>query len=673
MIQFPVLHRVTITGYQLFPGINGAGIDRTLPPGVTLIVGINGLGKTTLLNAIFRTLSGPYEWEKRRLDQPAGSTPTRLTELKNVPHFRRRVRDEAAHAHIELTVGFGNETIEIRRSLRNLELTRLVVRRQGVEPLEEQYQRAVTSLAGLQSFEDFFLVLRYLTFFFEERQPIVWDASAQTDILRVLFFDPGKVTRVRVLFDKIQQVDSRRRNIRVVFNKLTNQLRKGRAAQAAQPELAVRGTALQTQANALAERRGDMIDRLGDVERERQDARLRVETTKLEVESLRSEYAAYERAHLSFLFPRASAVAQYVFLRRDTGCLVCGNQGEGASEHIDRCAADHVCPACYRTLIPEPGIVSSGEVNVARMQELDDRLAAAMDALANRQDALLLAQHQHDRDIRELRDLTGSMETVRRELDEINAQLPPTEDDLGELAGEVRALEREMDTFRAEQREYEQEFAELLAEGEHVVREVSGRIAERFAHFARAFLSERCDLQYQTDMRKIGEEGARFPFPRFTVRMTSATMRDDMSPRHQPTEVSESQREFIDLAFRMALMDVAASGRPAMLVMETPEASLDVLFVERAGHLLGEFALAGSGPGNRLLATSNLTGGEMIQSLLGVKPDEQGSFPRHHVPPDDRNAHVINLLEVAAPNAAIEDHGTEYRLNYQLAVHPEKF
>jgi hypothetical protein len=319
----------------------------------------------------------------------------------------------------------------------------------------------------------------------------------------------------------------------------------------------------------------------------------------------------------------------------------------------------------------EADVVSGSDVNRARMADLDRRIGAALEALAQRQESVQTAQSQIDSLLRELRDVNYRADKATRELRRISAQLPPSAEEVDDMVSEARGLEREMTTLHAQQAAGEQEFAELLSAGERLVRDVSGAIADRFQKFARAFLSEKCDLQYTTELRKIGEEGARFPFPRFTVRMTSATMEAEKTPRNSPTQVSESQREFLDLAFRMALMDVAAAGRPAMLVIETPEASLDVLFVERAGRLLGDFALSGKAPGNRVVATSNLTGGEMIPALLGILPSQDGQNPRHYLAPGKREDHVINLLEVAAPNAAMLENGAAYRNSYRESVYPE--
>jgi DNA repair exonuclease SbcCD ATPase subunit len=60
-IRFPVIRSIEINGYALFPGTDGTGLSHRFENGVSVIAGINGLGKTTLLNALLRSLIGPYD------------------------------------------------------------------------------------------------------------------------------------------------------------------------------------------------------------------------------------------------------------------------------------------------------------------------------------------------------------------------------------------------------------------------------------------------------------------------------------------------------------------------------------------------------------------------------------------------------------------------------------
>ena len=48
MINFPVFERLDISGYGLYPGVEGPnpGLHIDFPPGLTLVLGANGLGST---------------------------------------------------------------------------------------------------------------------------------------------------------------------------------------------------------------------------------------------------------------------------------------------------------------------------------------------------------------------------------------------------------------------------------------------------------------------------------------------------------------------------------------------------------------------------------------------------------------------------------------------------
>ena len=121
--------------------------------------------------------------------------------------------------------------------------------------------------------------------------------------------------------------------------------------------------------------------------------------------------------------------------------------------------------------------------------------------------------------------------------------------------------------------------------------------------------------------------------------------------REDPTDVSESQRELIDLAFRLTLVMVAAPGTAATFVMETPEASLDGVAMERVGMALASFAASSE---NRLIVTSNLSNAGLITSLFGGKANTDEEIT-------GRRGRLLNLLEIAAPNRALEKDRTAYQ------------
>lgn len=120
-----------------------------------------------------------------------------------------------------------------------------------------------------------------------------------------------------------------------------------------------------------------------------------------------------------------------------------------------------------------------------------------------------------------------------------------------------------------------------------------------------------------------------------------------------------------------------------MIVIETPEASLDSLFVDRAGQLLAKFAAGGGQLGNRLIASSNLNKEDMIPALFGLASEEEyiewwkthrSGHPRASrdaVPLTERSKRLLNLLDVAAENKAVERYRAGYEFRLRRALDPE--
>lgn len=127
--------------------------------------------------------------------------------------------------------------------------------------------------------------------------------------------------------------------------------------------------------------------------------------------------------------------------------------------------------------------------------------------------------------------------------------------------------------------------------------------------------------------------------------------------RERPDDVSESQREFVDLAFRMALIETASMSQRASLVIETPEASLDAIFMQKAGNMLRQFA----GSERSIVVTSNLTSSVMVPALLGGATNDDEEIK-------DRRSRILDLLKVAAPNAAARRFLNDYTKFLELGI-----
>ena len=105
---------------------------------------------------------------------------------------------------------------------------------------------------------------------------------------------------------------------------------------------------------------------------------------------------------------------------------------------------------------------------------------------------------------------------------------------------------------------------------------------------------------------------------------------------------------------------------PCMLVIETPESSLDTHFVTRAGKMLRTFTFGSTRkPRHTVLASSNLNRENMIPELLGLP---KGYRP---TPKTEVRKRIINLLDLAAQPKALTKEYTAYQKQLRVALHEE--
>jgi len=191
MISFPLLSGLSVQDYDLYPGEDGEGLSAAFLPGVTLVVGANGLGKSTLITLLYRLIAGPCEISGQgRGELGSGQLDLRQLRTDELRTFASRVRDGAVEAKAELAFTLGSHEFKVVRDLRTLSIVSLTLDGDLLDPAEEAYQRAVLESSGLGSYLDWMLILRYLVFYFE-------DDSAETATTPVVLAAGRRGWRVR--------------------------------------------------------------------------------------------------------------------------------------------------------------------------------------------------------------------------------------------------------------------------------------------------------------------------------------------------------------------------------------------------------------------------------------------------------------------------------------------
>lgn len=661
MIKFPVFERLVVSDYRLFPGLpDQPGIDFLFKNGVSLVAGVNGLGKTTLINMMYRLLVGPWELPKdTSTARFGGAAPEHVVEwFMRRRFFAQRVADQAQDATATLEFHIGTQSFQVCRELSTCRLREAFL---AEEPLpsddqEEAYQNALYEAAGLGSFVDFLTVVKYLTFFNEERRDILWDDQAQRQFFRILFVPPQEAVRWSKLEGEISRSDSRARNASAIATRMSRDLMRMEQVFRANVGVAAELAAAQRILDADNERKERIEEEIDGFERELRETRRDLERAKLFHDEALRELEEIRFGALQRLFPNICDTATYILthLFAEGRCLACEADSPREQRKFELSLETGSCVICGAPPGEQRRIGDDG--NVAPPTDLERRrLVKAREAVANarvERDALLEkeknANARWHAGVEQLATVTRNIAAQTRANAALRARLPPEPAHLEQRRQAISVVRSDEETAKHERRAAEHQYEALLQTLTEEIQRRTESVTLLFQTFAGKFLEETCSLTFRMIRDRPSQGGEYFRYPSLKFEMTAAAF-EGQQIRESPEDVSESQREFIDLAFRMALAIVASEDAPATLVMETPEASLDVISMTKAAELLTDYAHRG----RRVIVTSNLTNSAMIPALLGgpLKPDEDVA---------ERWKRVLNLLKLAAPNAAVRNFGDRY-------------
>jgi hypothetical protein len=388
----------------------------------------------------------------------------------------------------------------------------------------------------------------------------------------------------------------------------------------------------------------------------------KLEKSRLTLEENQREFEGLLSTYFSRAYPDLPAVVSNVLnhLVSGQGCLVCGTTPIKIHAKYREKAERGLCPFCETDVGANGKRQPLATKTALGIKKLESGMQDIRKSIATVQAEMQLAQEDLAKLYETRTKVAVDVAAARVAAEQLRNKLPPSGEELDERRRDVDKNQHVMKNMKADIEEMTARYEKILAFSRNTLKDLSDKLTTQFHYYAGQFLAENCNLAYGEDKRSLGQEGELLAFPNFQVVMTSGTSPKVGTVRSDHDQVSESQNEFIDLAFRMALFDaVRQQGDGVMLVIETPEASLDTVFVKSAGELLRNFAAQNSGQHNVVLASSNLTSGNMVHSLLGIdnltKRQIKVEVPKR----------IINLLEFAAPNAAVRQFRAIY--NKELA------
>lgn len=669
-IKLPVLTQLSIRNYSLYPGPTNRGLVLDFPAGVTVLAGINGVGKTTLLNLLMRMLLGPVDRAKGDRDL-SRITQRDLVVLKRFPFFADRVPEELGdNATATLDFSIGDRHITVTRLLKSMELKAAKINgRTLLVPTELRFADEMARLCGLTSRYDFHVVVRYLQFFTEERQPILWSAATQFEFFKMLFLDQKLATATDEAFAAIHQLDTTYRNRLNQLNKREERIKESRAAAQA----------------AVARSNGDLAAQVDQAKRDWDLARAQLQTQQRATEELQAQVRRLdlefnqaeatladleeqlENADAAFIaqsLPSLDDRARFLMagLGSGHGCFVCGNRHAGQMQAVAKELKAGSCFVCHHPISGRGKGAKLESIAAAHVRQLEQslqKIQAAAVLLGEQREAVY---KQVNPALEALRQASAKNASTALAHDTLRAQLPNPPEAAHALDAELDAERDALQKIDAERKEKAETYRDLVKQGRTQVEVFKEELRKKLTAYAEAFLQETVEVHFGAQDRvKIATGAGQVGMPSFSIRMTSST---HGIPKERLTSenVSESQKEFLDLAFRMTLLDMVSSGGATTLIIETPEASLDSWFMLRAAELMRQFAPADAGPIRNLIATSNLNGTAMIPALLG-RVGKDGKIRRAA---KTTGAQFVDLLKITARSNTLKEGAARALLEQEL-------
>lgn len=645
LVNMPVLRTVAVWDYGLYPGLSEGdeAVEVDLSKGLTLVLGANGIGKSTFVSLLFRMLTGPFDIPGA-VNGSLGRANLEVRELstRKKRYFADRVNDGAGDSVATLQFDSGSDHFTITRRLRDLSLIDAACDRLGKEPItdELELQELLAQSAGLGSFSDWVLLLRYITFFQEDRSALVWDAAAQRQVLRPLFLSPDDSNSWVAQERRILQLDSDRRNTSAVLFRTNSYMTVQKKKVSASKEILEELNDLEMLYAKLLNDTDDDSDLLAELDKSRKESRLEFLLAESALEDAKRDYEHVKLAHIANALPDQSSSAKYILAQIISSghCVACGQDAAEYTQQVERRIENRLCPLCGQNQQTHEG---------EGMASLDERrLGEALQALSSHLEQAEATRSAADQDDAQYRDLLNRSRESRYDLSAAETRMAELQTLLPEPTGEMKQAEAENTALNRRLVRLDAELTELRAEFQLFIEDMTSRILGRaaemekaFETYASAFLIEKNSLTYAPLAERVGQMGATVPFPHFGLNMSG---NDFASPtaRSSSDSVSESQREFIDLAFRMALVGVASANAAGTLVIDSPDSSLDAVFEPKAAEVLNVFVSTSAD--SKIILTSNLSSGKFLPELVAGFRESGNGTPG-----------LVDMFEVAAPTAAV--------------------
>lgn len=629
----PSLKKLQINNFSLFPG--DLNFSYNFIQGVNLIIGGNGVGKTTMLNIIKYGLIGLYKDETDVKRREYKGIEYRYEKRIKLPYnyFSNRMTKDVDYnesAEVILTFNINEKTFEVTRnlflpSIKNVKITegnnvitlngKIVSQKEYDELFDEreknidklnatlqgQYETEFNYASGNESFNNIITLVNNILFFSEHRDTIMWDGEFQENFSSIYFIEPILLKELKEArldskyFDSLSRHKSEDiRAIRKVFDNIKDADFQNKKYK----ELVL-------EVEKLKKNVSISFKKLENIQSERNQIEVKISKfysnnnqLHKKLDDLENQKRNEEQKLFSDIFDKVTPkyYDYLTYLKSSKDCPLCNNNlSISLYERIKK--DDSLCMLCGN--------------NIKTPQLSSDKLSEYKNGISD----LLILIRNNEKEIISNKDLLEKLDVKYKNtnllLNENQTELRKAEFAIQQfqsndnftkdsamvaMKAQMDELEKQKDDASDKSKMANEKASIILNKIDNQRLDSTKLLSDVFNKYGNKFLGVPCELVYEDP--KDGE-GKRY-LPRI-----------DGIERYHEEELSESQRFFIDQSFRMSLLNIFSSSS-SFFMCETPDSSLDISYEKNAAKVYLEY-IKGQ---NALILTSNLNNSEFLDYLV---------------------------------------------------------
>ena len=622
-VYLPKLKKISVENYSFYEQI--PTFDFNFNDGISAIIGANGVGKTTFINLIIYSIVGFEKVIK-------GKGKNKKITYLNSSYFSDRLdktveKEYNQKASVKLEFILNKTNIKITRSLIENKITNLQIDNiiNQEDTSLDYFENILCRLSNIPEFKDFELIIREFLLFDESRKNVAWREDAQDEILRILLLDANFQSEYQRLEQSIVEYDSKGRHasedIRMAENAYDDLILEGQ-------KLKVSDENITTPANNLNNLFKKKLSLQNEIESlniqfedntkiiENLNTKINIllsekETVKIHIEEIdkiinESEaklYSSYYNKFPDYYYTLQTSLC------RSGKCLICESSSKELKVLHNNMMKENKCLICGSS-ITESAVIDDNEL-VSKINTLNEKRIELINTFENATATVLRLTESLENTKNEIINISNSINSFKKNLIMIESEILQAEnvekyDTYSEILKSkeksIAHLIKKKDEYYALRDNAKKDLNRYVASFRNTIRSINKSLSFYFNKYAKTFIGWNCELTLKEKTIK-------------NIPHTYYLPKIDDTVRDNTDAVSESQRFFLDQAFRMAIINYlqdTIEGFSTFFITETPEGSLDLIYEKQVAKMFIKF----SETGNNIIFTSNLNSSNFLSTLF---------------------------------------------------------